>query len=245
MSLPAKDLVELAGVGPGARVLDLGTGTGVAARAASAVAGDAGLVVGIDPSLPMLLAAAREGAGPRYAAAEAIDLPFRTGAFDAVLASFVLALFTKYDTALFDMLRVLRPGGVIGVAVWGPSEDEFQRAWRDVAWEFAEREIITDAMKRATPWEERFSDPSRLKDTLHEAGVRDMVVDRREYRFQMSREDYLTGREMAATGRFLRQMLGEDLWERLRARARQVFAERFPERFNDFREVILVVGRKP
>src|SRR2546423_1462055 len=48
MALPAADLVELAEVGAGARVLDVGTGTGVVARAAVATAGPDGLVVGVD-----------------------------------------------------------------------------------------------------------------------------------------------------------------------------------------------------
>jgi ubiquinone/menaquinone biosynthesis C-methylase UbiE len=245
MAMPAADLVSEAGIAPGWRVLDVGTGTGVAARAAAEVTGPEGVVVGVDVSMPMLAFAIRDRGGPRYAAAQAIDLPFRDQAFDAVLCSFVLPFFRRYDTALFDMLRVLRPGGVLGVTAWGPAEDEFQRAWRDVTWEFAEREMLADSVARAVPWEERFSDPIRLKDTLHEAGLRDMVVDRREYRYQMTRGDYLESRESSVTGRFLRQMLGEELWQRLRARAREVFAERFPERFNDFRDVIVVVGRKP
>jgi hypothetical protein len=39
-------------------------------------------------------------------------------------------------------------------------------------------------------------------------------------------------------------MLGESLWPRLQARAREVFADRFPEEFNDFRDVNMAVGFK-
>jgi ubiquinone/menaquinone biosynthesis C-methylase UbiE len=238
----AQDLVGMAGLQPGQRVLDLGTGTGVLARAAAGVIGADGIVVGVDASVPMLLAAAPGGA--HYVAAEAIDLPFRDATFHAVLSSFVLSHFTKYDTALFDMMRVLKPNGTFGSATWGRTEDEFQRTWSEVAFEYAEREMLQDAKERAMPWEERFSDAVRLKDILHEAGVRDMVVDKREYRFQMTRDDYLMAREITATGRFLHEMLGGELWQTFRARVGDVFAERFPERLNDFREVILVVGRK-
>ncbi len=244
MALPAADLVGLANLAPGARVLDVGTGTGAVARAASQVVGDAGLVVGVDASVPMLARARAQDGGPRYAAAQAIDLPFRDQAFGAVLAGFVLPHFTRYETALFDMLRVLATGGTFGVSTWGPAEDEFQRAWREVCEQYAEHEVLRDAMATAVPWEERFADPERLKMALHDAGVRDILISRRQYRFQMTAEDYLAGRESAASGRFLRQMLGEELWGRLRARAREVFAERFADRFYDFRDVIVAVGFK-
>jgi ubiquinone/menaquinone biosynthesis C-methylase UbiE len=244
MVLPATDLVQLTDVAPGSRVLDVGSGTGAVARAASVAVGAEGLVIGVDPSLPMLAHAHEQAGGPRYAAAEAIDLPFRDGAFDAILAAFVLPHFTRYETALFDMLRVLAPGGKLGVSTWGPTEDEFQRAWREVCTQYAEPEVLRDAVATAMPWEERFADPERLKMALHDAGVRDILISRRQYRFQMTAEDYLTGRETAASGRFLRQMLGEELWQRLRARAREVFAERFDDRFFDFRDVIVAAGFK-
>ena len=244
MELPAKDLVELAQVAPGARVLDVGTGTGVVARAAALATGSAGRVVGIDPSMPMLRNAQPQAGGARYAAATAIDLPFRGAAFDDVLLAFVLPHFTKYDTALFDLMRVLKIGGRMGVATWGRGEDEFSKAWRDVMWEFAEPEILSDSMSKALPWEARFADPERLKMALHDAGLRDILISKREYRFRITREDYLTGRETSASGRFLHQMLGDALWPRLQARAREVFAERFPEEFNDFRDVNMAIGFK-
>ncbi len=244
---PGGDLVKLLQVGPGARVLDVGAGTGAASRAAVAAAGDDGLVVGIDPSLAMLEQGRMEDGGPRYAAATAIDLPFRDGTFTHLVANFVLSHFTRYDTALFDMMRVLRSGGRMGVTAWarGEDDDDFSTAWRSVAEEFAEHEILQDAHDRAVPWEEFFSDPAQLKDALHDAGVRDIWVEKRDYRVEMSGEDYCADREISSAGRFLRQMLGDELWDVFRRRARQVFAERFPERFHDFHQALLAVGHKP
>ena len=243
MALPAADLVTLAGVGEGQSVLDVGTGTGVAARAAAAAG--AKVVVGIDLSTEMLAAAVREGGGPHYTAGAAIDLPFRDRRFDVVLANFVLSHFSRYETALFDLMRVIRTGGRMGVTAWGSGVDEFSLAWREVAESFGTKEIIRDAGTRAIPWDEHFSDPEKLKDALYAAGLREIRIEKREYRFDMTAEDYLSGREITATGRFLRDILGEALWDRFRSRSREVFAERFPPRFYDFRDVVLAVGRKP
>jgi len=243
---PATELVEMIGVPRGARALDVGTGTGVAARSAAKAAGSGGVVVGVDPSVAMLAQAAGRGnPAPRFAAAEAIDLPFRDGTFGVVTACFALSHFTRYQTALYDMLRVLAPGGRIGAASWGPGDDEFTRTWDEVAEEFAEHEILADARQRAMPWHDFFSDAGRTRDALYEAGVREIRVEKREYHYQTSIEDYLDGREATPSGRFLRQMLGDEMWPSFRERARAVFAERFPTRFNDFRDVILAVGTKP
>ena len=246
-ALPAADLMELLRLAPDSRVLDIGTGTGAAARAASAKAGPGALVVGIDPSLPMLGQARRSAGGPRYAAAFALDLPFRDSTFTHVSATFVLSHFRRYETALFDVMRVLRSEGRMGVATWGPEEDrdEFRRAWRRVVEEFAEPSVLADAMTQVVPWEERFSDRDRLKLILHNAGLRDIWVERKQYRTEVAAEDYLMGRESAGIGRFLHTMLGEDLWQVFRRRVREVFAESFPPRFNDFRDVILAAGHKP
>jgi hypothetical protein len=76
-------------------------------------------------------------------------------------------------------------------------------------------------------------------------GLHPVRVERREYRFQLSLEDYVTGREIAASGRFVRDMLGPEGWDSFRERARARFRERFPDPLIDFRDVLLAVGTKP
>jgi len=244
---PAADLIELLQVPAGARVLDVGTGTGAAARHAAAAAGEAGLVVGVDVSVGMVREAASRDAGPRYVASTSIDLPFRDGTFDRLAGAFVISFFTDYRTALFELLRVLKPGGRAGFTAWaeGEDQDDFRRAWAEVQEEFAEAEVLADAHREAVPWEELFSNKDRLKDALHDAGLRDIWIERRSYRVETTAEQYLTGREITPTGRFLHEMLGDELWPSLQRRAREVFASRFPERFTDFHEALLAVGHKP
>jgi ubiquinone/menaquinone biosynthesis C-methylase UbiE len=236
---PARDLVDLLGSPDGA-LLDVGTGTGVLA----AVAREAGWspVIGADRSVSMLAQARPRGLA--VVAADGIDLPFRDGRFAAVAASFSLHIFPRYDSALFDMLRVLAAGGRLGTATWARQDDEFSRAWRAVADAYATKELLDDAVRRAAPWEERFSDPHRVEETLRDAGLREVLVERRRYRITVSVADYLAGRETTAAGRFLHGVLGDALWERFRARVQEEFRSRFPDPIGDWYDVLLAVGVK-
>lgn len=241
---PARDLVRAANPAPGARVLDVGTGTGVAAAEAAAVVGETGRVVGIDASTQMLAVGRRARPALRLLAAQAIDLPFRDGSFDAVLGNFVLAHFTKYQTALWDMLRVLRPGGRLALNAWSDGQDELTRVWLETVWSVVPREVLDAAIADAVPWQQRFRQRETLEETLMDAGLRHVRVEQRQYRFSYTLDDYVDGLSTWATGRFVRSMLG-DGWASFRARARATFAEQFPDPVNDYRDVLVAVGTKP
>jgi ubiquinone/menaquinone biosynthesis C-methylase UbiE len=241
----AADLVALSQAGPGSRILDVGTGTGVAADAAAHAAGDAGIAVGVDIAPAMLEVARRARPGLKLAAAEAIQLPFRDATFDAVIASFVLQEFARYDTALFDLLRVIKPGGRLAASTWAAEEDELQATWRSLVEATVSKEMVRSARNDAAPWWERFGAPGSLKDTLHGAGLRHIDVQRRSYRFKMNRDDYVSEQGTRALGRFVHGMLGDRGWASFEERARKVFAERFGEEVEDSRDVLLVVGTKP
>jgi ubiquinone/menaquinone biosynthesis C-methylase UbiE len=237
----ARDLTAALGPPAEGGLLDVGTGTGVMALAAR----DAGWTptVGIDRSVPMLELARKRGAG-LLVGADAIDLPFRDGNFGAVAASFVLHAFPKYDTALFDMVRVLRPGGVMATATWDWRDDEFTKAWKAVAESFATKELLGDGLRQAAPWAERFAVPDNLDEALRTAGLRNVRVLRHQYRSQVSIEDYLAGREIGAMGRYLRGVLTEQLWDRFRKRVDEEFRSRFRDPLGDTNEVLIAVGTK-
>ena len=240
----AADLVALAAPPQGARVLDVGSGTGVAAAAAAAAI-PAGVVVGADLSVEMLRIGARARPGLRLVAAEAIQLPFRDASFDAVLANFVLTEFTRYDTALFDLVRVLRPGGTLAASVWRTEEDELTRTWRELVERTVGQEMLRSAIREATPWAERFGDPARFDDTLRQSGLRPVRVERRTYRFTMTRDDYIEEQSTRALGRFVRGMLGEKGWASFLDGARSAYTSGFGPSVEDSREVLLAVGTKP
>ena len=119
----AEILLDAVGISPGSRVLDIASGTGVVARAAARRAGCDGQVVASDVSGPMLARSAAVEA-PSSAAriecreASADALPFEDGSFDVVLCQQGLQFFPARAAAVGEMRRVLRPGGVAGIAVW-------------------------------------------------------------------------------------------------------------------------------
>lgn len=239
---PAADVVALAEVGEGDRVLDLGTGTGVAAEAARA---RGAWSVGVDRSPGMVAVGRRTRPDVPLVAGDAIDLPFRDGAFDAVVSNFVLAQFTKAETALHDAMRVLRPGAAMAVSVWADRLDDLQRAWTDLALEIVPKDLLIDAMKRAQPGRERFADAEHLKQALTRAGLERVRVEPRRYRFTYGLDEYVDGLGAFSTGRFVRGMLGEAGWTSFLERAKASFRERFADPLGDTRDALLATGRVP
>jgi SAM-dependent methyltransferase len=113
-------LVERTAVGPGTRLLDVGCGSGelLALAAARGAA-----VSGLDAAEGMI-AIARErvpGADLRVGAME--RLPWPNGRFDVVIALNALQFGADVAGALGEAARVARPGGLVGVANWGPMAD--------------------------------------------------------------------------------------------------------------------------
>jgi demethylmenaquinone methyltransferase / 2-methoxy-6-polyprenyl-1,4-benzoquinol methylase len=103
--------------GPGERVLDLAAGTGTSSRAFT---GAGAQCVACDFSLGMLQAGARKAATRvSFVAGDALALPFRDEAFDAVTISFGLRNVADADAALAELLRVTRPGGRLVVCEFG------------------------------------------------------------------------------------------------------------------------------
>ena len=112
---PTRLLLQAAGITPGMRVLDLGTGLGHVAQIAGEFAGPAGSVVGLDSS-PEMLALARERA--QYAGAR--TLTFVEGSagswrssdlFDAIAARLLLFHVGDPEAIVRHHLQNLRPGG--------------------------------------------------------------------------------------------------------------------------------------
>ena len=119
----APKVADEAGIQPGQRVLDVACGTGILARTAASRLKSKGQVTGIDPN-PGMIAQARQLAPAiewREGVAEALPFPDET--FDAVVSQFGLMFFADRHQALGEMVRVLKTGGRLVVAVWNSLEN--------------------------------------------------------------------------------------------------------------------------
>lgn len=111
---PVAQLLDAAEVGPSMRMLDVGTGPGTVAAAASARGATVG-AVDAEPSMVELAMQAAPAADVRVAALPA--LPFGDGEFDAVVANFVLNHVGQPRVALAELRRVVRPNGWIALTI--------------------------------------------------------------------------------------------------------------------------------
>jgi SAM-dependent methyltransferase len=236
---PARDLVARMDLGAARSLLDVGTGSGVVARAASACA----VVVGVDPSLEMVRVARQNGVA-RVAVATAPGLPFADGSFDRVAAGFVLSHVAAYEEALRDMVRVLRPGGLAGATAWGELGNEYRDLWSSVLERFVDRDELRAATEQALPWEDWLAEEGHLCDALAAAGLRAVTAERLEYPIPMTIAGFLEMRETSHAVRFLRARAGDGAWLRFREEVANEFAARFRDPIDHTRTAWIAVGEK-
>src|SRR5215218_4081550 len=106
---------DLAAVGPGGRALDVACGTGDLAVELARRVGPSGTVVGSDFSEAMLARARAKSAAVEWEWANALELPYPDGDFDAATVGFGARNFADLDRGLAEMARVVRPGGRVVV----------------------------------------------------------------------------------------------------------------------------------
>ena len=171
-------VLALARPQPGEHVLDVACGTGVVARAAAALVGPHGRVVGCDHALAVL-EFARERAVRRADAAavewregDAGSLPFADESFDVVCCQLGLMFFPDRLGALREMRRVLRPGGRLAVMTWGAIERCPGQAVMKATWTRhfgADKATLFDG-------QHALSDPDEVLALLRDADFRDATV---------------------------------------------------------------------
>lgn len=121
----AVDLVNRLGSRSPSRVLEIAAGTGVVTRALASALPEGVPIVATDLNQAMLDQASAVGTrrSVEWRQADAMQLPFEDGTFDAVVCQFGVMFFPEKAKAFSEARRMLRPGGVFLFNAWDRIEE--------------------------------------------------------------------------------------------------------------------------
>ncbi len=176
----AQELVTLAALKTGERILDVACGTGVLSRQAAEAVGPTGEVTGLDVNDGMLSMArtisSPGGVSISYREGSALAIPFPEATVDVVLCQWGLEFFPDRSQGLQEMGRVLTPQGRLGLRVWGAMEHQ---AFHMAAFAALDRHLWggQDVPSR-TGFAQPFSlwDAEELRNLVVNAGFRDIDI---------------------------------------------------------------------
>ncbi|MDT7581718.1 MAG: hypothetical protein QOK35_2982 [Pseudonocardiales bacterium] len=168
-------LLDAAAIGPDARVLDVGCGTGSLTRAAARLAAN-GTVLGVDLSTAMIAVArdraARAGlANTAFARADAQVHPFPTAGVDVVLSRTGASFFGDASTAFANLARATAPGGRLALVTWQAAE---RNEWfTEIAGALAGRALTPPS---GVPGPFGLAEPDAVEVLLRSAGWADVEI---------------------------------------------------------------------
>jgi ubiquinone/menaquinone biosynthesis C-methylase UbiE len=243
-------LVEDGQIGSRQVVLDVATGPGEPALSVAALVGPEGKIFGIDP-VPEMVAGARRAAdrlelrNVQFDVAFADHLPFPDDAFDAVISRFGVMFFPSPVDAVREMLRVLKPGRKLALAVWHFAErNPFHYSLSRVIDRYVDSPPpAPDALDAF-----RFASPGKLRKVLNEAGAIALSERLLQFTIQapMPVEDFWTLRlEMSDKLREKTAALSKDQMTEVTRQALDSLREYSTDREMSFpAEVLIVSGAK-
>lgn len=202
-------VLDAAQVGPGQRVVDVACGTGVLARGARERVGDSGEVVGVDPDPGMLAVAERIDPSVSWRRGVAESLPLPDASFHAAVSQFGMMFFTDRHAAIGEMVRVLKGGGRIAVAVWDALENQPAYAIEVGLLDDLAGKEAGDALR--APFV--MGDAEELGSLFEDAGVADVRVESRAGRARFPSVRTLVGADLRGWLPLMGVHLGEETME--------------------------------
>ncbi len=209
--------VDRLGLLAGAKVLDVGCGTGASALPAAEVIGRDGSVVGIDLSARLLdrgrsKARTRGLTNVEFQLGDMTALEYPNGHFDAVVSVFSIFFVPDMEGLVRELWRMVRPQGKLAVTTWGPRifEPAYSR------WLAAVKQERPDLYSAFNPWD-RITTAASVRQLLTDGGVTNAeVTEEKGFQPLRSAEDWW----IVALGSGLRwtiDQMGPDAAARVRA----------------------------
>jgi len=243
-------LLQLSAPRPGERVLELACGPGGVGIAAARLVGPVGEVVLSDVAAEMTeIAAARAAAlglgNVRTLTLDLDDLAQPDQAYDVALCREGLMFARDPAHAVAEIRRVLRPGGRVALAVWGPRA---RNPWLGVVFDAVSAQLGQPVPPPGIPGPFALDDPDRLGQLLTGAGLADVAVGELATPLRDPSFDTWLTRTSALAGPLARRLaaLPDPARQQLRARLQEaVHPYRTPAGL-DFPGVsLLAAGRRP
>jgi enediyne biosynthesis protein CalE5 len=249
MGVVAERLVEMAGVGPGSRVLDVAAGYGEPALTAARVAGPDGNVIATDISAEMLAygrerAAAAGLENVEFVESGAVALDFPKDSFDAALSRFGIIFEPDGEGAAALVRGFLKPGARMSISSWGPPE---RTPFLGIPIMTAMRRLDVPPPPPGTPGPLSRPTPEALGGLLEGGGFSDVEVEETEVAYEWpSPEEFTTfTREIAPPIRAMIEPhppdVQEETWAAITAAARERVAEDGTLRLTN--QVLMAAGR--
>jgi SAM-dependent methyltransferase len=219
-----EELLALTMPQPGERVLELACGPGGAGLAAAPLVGPAGEVVLSDVAGEMAAIAAARAAALGLTNVSTCELDLEDieqpdASYDVVLCREGLMFAVDPARAAREIRRVLRPGGRVALAVWGPRE---RNPWLAIVLDAVSAEIGSPVPPTGVPGPFSLGDPGRLAGLLRDAGLDGVAVGELPVPLRAGSFEEWWTRTSALAGLLARILasLPEGAVEALRARTR-------------------------
>ena len=195
-------MLELTALGPGERVLELACGPGGLGLAAAERVGPRGEVVLSDvaPEMTAIAAARARSAGLSNVTARVLDLEDVDApdeSFDVVLCREGLMFAVEPARAAQELRRILRGGGRLAVAVWGPRE---RNPWLGLVFEAVADQLGRPVPPPGVPGPFSLGDAGALETLLRGAGLDDVTVTEQDVPLRAASFDEWWTRTCALAG---------------------------------------------
>lgn len=193
----AEEMVQAAQIKPKYHVLDVGTGTGVAALLAASAVGSQGSVVGVDLTEGMMRVAGEKAkkAGYQHLSFKVMDvqdLDFPTKSFDVVISNLAFPIGEKKSVR--QVYRVLKDNGRFSFNGGRIERTETENVFMSIfsKYKVPQPSLQLERERQAMNFESFERNPERVKSLLNEVGFQNITVQKKPIRLSFQAQRHIS-----------------------------------------------------